>query len=345
MEKFKLGIIGAGQLTNTTHLVNLSDITDVEVVSICDVNFDNAKKTAEKFGIMNFYSNHEEMLQKHKLDAVLICVPNKFHFKSTMDALESGCHVLCEKPPAINYEEALQMENKAKEKVLLLSYGFHFRHSKGVKVTKDKILNGEYGDIYASKAIWHRKRGTPGWGNFINKDIQGGGPLIDIGCHMLDIALYLLDYKEIDYISATANSLLAKETNVFLMGEYDKSKFTVEDNVFAFIKFKDNTNLIVETSFALNMEEKNVRDVVLYGSKKGSTLFPLKFFGEQDGLLTNEIFDYDIETDLHKKGLLNFINACKGEDTLLVKAEHGTYVQNVVSKIYESAECGKPNYI
>lgn len=345
MDKLKIGIIGAGQITNTTHLVNLKEMNNAEVVSICDNNFDNAKNTAEKFNIDNYYDNYKSMINENELDAVFVCVPNKFHFDATMFCLENGCNVLCEKPPAINYAQSLAMEKKALEKGVLLSYGFHFRHSKGVSITKNKIDNGEFGTIYSAKAIWHRKRGVPGWGNFINKEMQGGGPLIDIGCHMLDLALYFLDYKEISYVCSNTSDYLAKETNAFLMGEYDKSKFTVEDNAFGFIKFKDNTSLIIETSFALNMEKENVRDVVLYGSKKGSTLFPLKFYGEENGLLKTEEFNYDIEKDLHKKSVTNFVNACLGKEKLLVTAKQGTYVQNVVDKIYESANKGVPIFL
>lgn len=191
MEKLRMAIIGSGQIAQVTHIPNYQLMGNVEIVGICDTRLEAAKTVAEKFGIEKYYDSHQEMLEEVQPDAVTICVPNKFHCQITLDALEAGCHVFCEKPPAITVEEAESMEKKAQEKGKLLSYGFHFRASEHVAFLKNRIKDGKMGEIYHTEVKWHRRRGIPGWGCFTNKEIQGGGPLIDIGAHMLDSALYL----------------------------------------------------------------------------------------------------------------------------------------------------------
>ena len=139
MDKLKMAIIGSGQIARVTHIPNYQSMENVELVGICDTNPDAAKAVAEQFGIARYFGNHLEMLSELRPDAVTICVPNKFHCQITLDALEAGCHVLCEKPPAITVQEAQAMEKKAEEKKLLLSYGFHFRHSEQTAFLKEKI--------------------------------------------------------------------------------------------------------------------------------------------------------------------------------------------------------------
>lgn len=342
MKRLRMAVIGAGQIAKVTHLPNFREMDQAEVVGICDVNLDAAKALAEQFGIQNFYQDHKKMLSELKPDAVTICVPNKFHCRMTLDALECGCHVLCEKPPAITVREAWQMEEEARKRNLVLSYGFHFRHSEHVALMKEKVRNGEFGTIYHAKAQWHRRRGIPGWGNFTNKEMQGGGPLIDIGAHMLDAALYLLEYPEITYVCATSSDRIGKRGGCSLMGSWNPDCFQVEDGVFGFLRFENGTSLLIETSFAINQKEKDSRNITLYGEKLGASLFPLEVYGEKDGQLTDSTYPFMEMRDWHMDSDKNFVNACLGQEELLVTAAQGTYVQKVIEALYKSADSGRP---
>lgn len=342
MKKLKMAVIGAGQIAKVTHLPNLREMECAEVKGICDVNPEAARALAEEFGISHFYQDHKKMLLEVKPDAVIICVPNKFHSRITLDALECGCHVLCEKPPAITAKEARQMEEEAEKRNLILSYGFHFRHSEHVDILKKMVQNGEFGAIYHAKAQWHRRRGIPGWGNFTNKEMQGGGPLIDIGAHMLDAALYLLGYPKVSYVCATSSDRIGKRGGKGLMGSWNPERFHVEDGVFGFIRFEDGGSLEIETSFAINQKERDLRNVVLYGDKLGASLFPLEVYGEHNGNLTDGTFPFVEMRDWHENSDKNFVNACLGEEEILVTAGQGTYVQELIDALYKSADSGRP---
>lgn len=342
MEKLKMAIIGSGQIAQVTHIPNYQSMEEVKIVGISDTRLEAAKSVAEKFQIENYYDSHKKMLEECRPDAVTVCVPNKFHSSITMDALEAGCHVFCEKPPAITAQEARNMEEKAKEKNLFLSYGFHFRASEQVAFLKKAIESGQMGKIYHADVQWHRRRGIPGWGSFTNKEIQGGGPLIDIGAHMLDSALYLMGYPKVSYVCATYSDRLGKSSKAGLMGSWDTERFTVEDSLFGFVRFADGTSLNLQTSFAINRAEKDVRSVKLYGSCQGADLFPLRVFGEENGQLYDKDYPFMEMRDWHLDLDRNFVKACLGEESLLVTARQGTYIQELICMLYQSAESGEP---
>lgn len=234
------------------------------------------------------------------------------------------------------------MEKKAQEKEKLLSYGFHFRASEHVAFLKNRIKDVKMGEIYHTEVKWHRRRGIPGWGCFTNKEIQGGGPLIDIGAHMLDSALYLLDYPEISYVCATSSDRIGKTSKVGLMGGWDPECFTVEDGIFGYVRFADGTSLDLQTSFAINRKERDVRSVKFYGSKEGADLFPLEIYGEEDGQLVDQTFPFLEMRDWHLDVDTNFVKACLGEEELLVTAKQGAYIQKLICALYESAKTGRP---
>lgn len=342
MARLRAAIIGAGQIATKSHIPNYIAMKDeVEIVGICDRNPLTARQVAEEFGISGSFTDHGEMLRQVKPDIINVCVPNKFHFAAVTDALEAGCHVLCEKPPAISYPEAKLMMEKSMECGKLLSYGFHLRHGENVRIMKEKAHKGEFGRIYFARAQWLRRRGIPGWGNFTNREMQGGGPLIDIGVHMIDIAAYLMDYPEPDQVLATSSDLIGKRKGTGLMGDWDPEKFTVEDALFGFIRFKNGASLSIETSFALNMKEKDKRSLEIFGDRLGASLFPPEVFGEDENILTDKAYPFLKDEDLHFKSLKNFVHACKGDEDLLVTAKQGAYVQKIVEALYESAESGK----
>lgn len=198
------------------------------------------------------------------------------------------------------------------------------------------------GTIYHAQVQWLRRRGIPGWGSFTNKEIQGGGPLIDIGAHMLDTALYLMDYPEISYVCATCSDRIGKTEYTGLMGDWNPEKYTVEDGLFGFIRFEDGSSLELKTSFAINQKERDVRSIRLYGSKEGADVFPLQIYGAEDGQLYDQTLPFMEMKDWHEVLDRNFVLACMGKEEILVTAHQGTYIQKVICALYRSAESGMP---
>lgn len=341
MALLRAGIIGAGHIAKKAHIAAFQSYKEpIEVVAICGRNEERTKATAEQFHIPNVYTNLDEMLYECKPNIVSVCTPNNLHCSQVLKALEAQCHVLCEKPPALAYADAKKMADKAKEVNRLLGYHLHFRKSTGIETIKKYIDDGSFGTVYHIKATFLRRRGIPGWGSFTNKEIQGGGALMDIGIHVLDLALFLLDFPEVTTVLGSTYDYIGKKGGVGLMGQWDPASFTVEDACFAHISLKNGCSISLEVSFALNAEAEKNFNLNIYGSRMGASLVPLKLFGEKD----MELFDLDLshlpDTDTHQKNIHCFIDRCLGQDTSVCTAEEGVALQKIIEGIYTSANEG-----
>ncbi|WP_067619750.1 Gfo/Idh/MocA family protein [Alicyclobacillus acidiphilus] len=341
-DKLRVGIVGAGGIAQHAHIPNYLKVSDrVEIVSICDVVLDMAKKTAEKFDIPNVFSSVDEMLAGPELDAVSICTPNKFHKDASIAALRAGCHVLCEKPPAMSVAEAEEMANAAKEAGKYLTFGFHYRHSKEVDTLKRFVEAGELGDIYAATAIAMRRRGIPGWGVFTNKALQGGGPLIDIGCHMLDTALYLMGYPEPTMVLGATYQELGTRKGVGLLGDWDYQNFSVEDMARGFVKFANGATLVIESAFAANVQLNDEMNVKLMGKEGGANVFPLTIYQERHGALVDVSPVYLPDVSAYEREIKRFVDACLGGEPPISTPEQGVKLQRIINGLYQSAETGE----
>jgi Predicted dehydrogenases and related proteins len=338
MEKLKAAIIGAGQVADTAHIPNYLRHKDkVEVVAVSDINIKNAGTLANKYDIPHFYDNHIEMLEKEKIDIVSVCVTNKYHHDITIDALNAGCNVLCEKPPALNYEDAMDMHETARKLNKKLAYNFHYRHAPEVKFIKKMIDDGEFGKIYSVKATALRRRGIPGWGTFTNKELQGGGAMIDLGIHMLDTALYLLGFPKPTLIAAKTSDLIGKRPGVGFMGSWDPEKFTVEDGMFGFVKLDDGSAITIETSFALNMKEVRKMNVEIFGEFAGASVFDGEIYTEKNGALVDMKLPLLKEVDRYYESIHNFIESCILNEEPLCNSYQGAMLQKIIGEMYKSA--------
>lgn len=342
MEKLRIGIMGAGQESVHSHFPNCLKNSDIaEIAAVCDVNIENARKAAEQFRTPAFYASHTEMLEKEKPDLVTICVPNKFHEQLTVDALRAGCHVLCEKPPALTAAQARRMEEEAEKAGKILTYNLHYRYAPEVQAVKQMIRSGEFGTLYTGRVQAVRRRGIPGWGNFTNKDMQGGGSLIDIGVHMLDTALYLLDYPRPLYAAANSSDRIGRRGGAGLMGSWDPEKFTVEDGLFGYIQFEGGISLQVETAFALNCKEKQRMNVEIYGDQAGASVFDGEIYTEKSGQLVDMRLPFVPETDRRNISISSYIRCCAEGKTPLITARQGVVLMSIVEALYRSAAEGK----
>lgn len=338
MQEFTVAIIGAGQIARKRHIPNYNALPGVRVVGICDVNADAARDTAREFGIDCWDTDARALLDRCHPDAVSICVPNRFHWEFTQLALEAGCHVLCEKPPAMSAEQARQMEQTARRCGRQLSYGFHLRHLPETARLYRTVQDGALGQISAARVEWVRRRGIPGWGCFTDRAMQGGGPLIDLGAHMLDLALYFLDYPAVRYVCAATSDRIGKQGGVGQFGAWDGARYTVEDNLLGQVFFENGTTLLIETAFAMNIPEETRRSLWLYGDRQSAGLFPAVRC-DADGAHPEEPLP---ETDPYRAEVENFVAACRGQAPLLVRPEQGTAVQELIEMLYRSAQTGMP---
>lgn len=348
MKKIKVGIIGTGDISSV-HIQGYKALENVELYAACDLNEQRVRKVAEEHNIKHVFTDYNEMLKLEELDAVSVCTWNSQHAPATIAALKAGKHVLCEKPMAMNTREAEEMEKAAKEAGKLLMVGFVRRYGNDCRILKDFIDNGMMGDIYYSKATYLRRAGYPG-GWFGDKQRSGGGPLIDLGVHVIDLVRYLMGRPKAVAVTGVTFDKLGPRSNIKANKGYTSTEksnvdiFDVEDLAVALIKFDNGAALTVETSFSLNVKT-NTSNIELFGTKAGAKLDPkLEFYSEHNDYLVDVIPAHD--TALSFEGLFegeiaHFIDCIENGTECISPAEDGVELMRIIDGIYESARTGR----
>lgn len=358
MELTRVGIIGCGGIANGKHMPSLKATGLCEMVAFCDIIKEKAEKASEDYGAKGskVYTDYKKLLKDPTIDVVHVCTPNRSHSKITVDALNAGKHVMCEKPMAINYKEALKMVEAAKANNKLLTIGYQNRQNPECQYLKAECEKGTFGDIYFAKARAVRRRGVPTWGVFMNEYEQGGGALIDIGTHALDMCLWLLDDYDINYVVGTSFHKLNKDSGTAnLWGDWDVNQFTADDSSFGFIVMKSGATIFLEACWALNTLDVDEAKCHFSGTKAGADMI--------DGLRINGVKNnrqYVEKPDLKVGGVAFFdgdaaptasnleqqiwMKAVRGEGKLTVLPEQAATVTRVLDAIYESAKTCKPVY-
>lgn len=278
MSKLKIGVVGCGGIANQKHFPALKENADLnEIVAFCDIVEERAVKAAEEFGAegAKVYTDYKELLANPDVEVVHVCTPNVSHSEITVAAFEAGKHVYCEKPMSHNSEEAEKMVEAWKKSGKKFTVGYQNRFREEVQNLHDSCVNGDLGEIYYGKAHAVRRRGVPTWGVFPNKALQGGGPLIDIGTHALDITLWCMGNYEVDSVTGSVFYKLGgmKEATIGnLFGPWDPETFEVEDSAMGYIKMKNGAAIALEASWALNILESREASTTLCGTLAGAEI-------------------------------------------------------------------------
>ncbi|MGI2280050.1 Gfo/Idh/MocA family protein [Staphylococcus cohnii] len=340
-EKLKLGVIGCGGIAQNRHIPAFQKLThSVEIVAVQDINKDLAYKIASENNIKYVGDTYEEIFQY--VDAVVICTPNKFHAEISISALDAGVHVFCEKPMALNEEECKQMMQAAHNSNKLLAIGYHYRFTDAAITAKNSINAGIVGDPLVTRVQALRRRKVPGWGVFTSKDLQGGGSLIDYGCHLLDLSLWLLDdLKPIELIGKTYNRLSKIPNQMNDWGAFNHETFDVDDHVSSFIMFEDGSSLHFECSWSANIKEDKMH-LSISGVDGGLSLYPFEIYQPRFGTFFTEKANVTHnEDEAAQKQAINFVNSCLGNEELIVKPEQAMKINRLIDAIYKSNKEGR----
>jgi predicted dehydrogenase len=339
--KTKIGIIGVGGIAQGTHIPAFMEHEDAEILAVCDTREDVLNKVADETGAKYRFTDYKELLKIDELDAVDICTPNFMHANPTVEALQAGKHVLVEKPIARNAEEGRAMVDAAKKAGKQLMVAYCWRWNPAARVLKRYAESGALGEVYYGKVQAMRRRGIPGWGVFTQKDKQGGGPLIDIGCHLLDLTLWLMGHPKPVSVSGLTYAKFGHRGDILgLMGQWDYKNFTVEDFAVGLVRFENGASLTIESSFAANIE-KNILNSHLLGTEGGCQLDPLKIFREENKTLVDLTPQFLPTVKWHAEEIKEFIAAIRNNTPVPVPGEEGLMTTTIIDAIYKSAEEGR----
>lgn len=357
-ETVNVGIIGCGGIATGKHLPSLKKVPEARLVGFHDMDAPRAQDAAKRFGVADakVYASYQELLDDPTIDVVHILTPNSSHAEITVNALEAGKHVMCEKPMAKTSEEARRMVEAAKRTGNKLTIGYQNRFRPDSQHLHALCQRGDLGEVYFGKGLAIRRRAVPTWGVFLDEEKQGGGPLIDIGTHALDLTLWMMGNYKPKVVLGTAYHKLGSQANsANAWGAWDPEKFTVEDSAFGFIVMENGASIVLESSWALNTLQVGEARTVLCGTKAGADMLDgLRINGEEFGRLyakqvqlgADGVDFYDGSQELSAADLeaRQWIECILHDTDPLVKPEEALVVTAILEAIYESSRTGKAVY-
>lgn len=363
-KKLRIGIIGCGGIANQKHFPALKKQSALcEMVAFCDLIEERARTAAEKYGIAGaeIYTDYHDLLKDKSIDVVHVCTPNVSHSPITVAAFEAQKHVLCEKPMAATTSDAEKMMAAWKKSGKKFTIGYQNRFRTDAQALKKTCLDGELGEVYFAKAHAIRRRAVPTWGVFPDKKQQGGGPLIDIGTHALDITLWCMEnYQPVSVMGSVFEKLGHRQDAVEgnLFGPWDPETYEVEDSAFGFIKMKNGATIFLESSWALNLKDSREAATTLCGTKAGAEMIGGMSQQGYDLVINETTGGILMEKNISDAGAIAFFESQNGGSEAdkecsqwlrsildnkdpLVKPEQAFVVTQILDAIYQSAAAGK----
>ena len=358
MARLKVGFIGCGGIANGKHLPALKALNRVDIVAFCDLILEKAEKAAKEYGTPDakVYTDYKELLKDESIDVIYVMTPNRSHAPISIDAMKAGKHVMCEKPMAKTAAEAREMVKTAKETGKKLTIGYQHRHKTESHYVKSVIDRGDLGEIYYAKALAIRRRGTPNWGVFLNEYEQGGGPLIDIGTHSLDVTLYLMNNYKPKMVVGTKYKMVENADQGNPWGGWAEGENTLEDAAFGFIVMENGATITLDATWALNTDSPiSEGSCDLCGSKAGASIRPDRVvinkveFDRQEEIIPSMaaggVAFYDgVKTTPPITEQITWLNAIENDTDPVVLPEQACVVSEILEAIYTSAKTGEPVY-
>lgn len=354
----KVGIIGCGGIANGKHMPSLKKLENVQMTAFCDIIAERAEKAAKEYGTADakVYTDYKELLEDKEIEVVHVLTPNREHADITIDALYAGKHVMCEKPMAKTAADARRMYEAAEKTGKKLTIGYQHRQKAQSIYAKEYIDTGALGEIYYANCLAVRRRGTPNWGVFLDEEAQGGGPIIDIATHSLDLTLYLMNNYEPEMVVGKTHKKLEHPEAGNIWGDNGVSTTPLEEAACAFIRMKNGATIMLETSWALNTAEPvQEGSCVLCGSKAGLSIKNNQLTINQVELNRQTVTEVDTsaggvafydgatqspaETEAY-----NWIKSIVEDTEPVVLPKQALVVSEILEAIYTSSKTGKAVY-
>jgi len=336
----RIVIIGAGFAARVGHLPGYKGAGE-PVAAICDLNPEPANKLAAQYGIPKVYADWREMIETEKPEVVSVCLPNVLHREPVLFALEAGAHVICEKPLATSVPEAREMFAAAERAGRHLMAAQNWRWDAGSRAVRRIVETGDLGEIYYAEATAMRRMGIPTWGMFHQKRMSHGGALLDVGVHMLDLAVWLMGNPDPVRVSAKTERKFGTRPEIakMLRNAWDPKTFDVEDFAIALVHFANGATLLLRTSWAthIDAERFNVR---LVGTEAGATTIPPMVYRNHAGIPADETLQVQ-QANSYEGEMRHWLRVVAGTEQQIVRPAETINVQRIIEAAYRSSEEGR----
>jgi predicted dehydrogenase len=350
-KRLRVGVIGAG--VGEMHLAGYSKLPRVDIAALAGLDDDRVRRVAAQYSVPQTFREYADLLAAPDIDAVSVCLPNALHLPVTVAALEAGKHVLVEKPLARSADEGRAMIAAARERERILMIAFNHRYRGDVQWIKQYIDSGALGRIYYAKAHWMRRAGIPRLGSwFVSKEQAGGGPLVDLGVHVLDMAMYLMGEPHATAVSASTYAEFGPrgQKNWDLRNQFSNERlpYEVEDLATAFVRLEGGATLLLEASWATHSAAGDDFGVTLYGTEGGVELMVRNYTHENTVRVFHDVggAPVDAAPKIRKAGghdmvVERFVAAVLDGAPQIPSAEDGLRRAAIIDACYRSAAEGR----
>lgn len=349
MPGLRYGIVGLGWIGMVHAEAIRAAVPEAEIAAVCDTQPERLEQRARELGVARRYRDFRQMIRSGGLDAVYVCVPNSLHREITLEALAAGMNVFCEKPMAVDAGQAREMAASAARAKRVLQLGMMSRQRPECRLVKSYIEEGFFGEIYRMAIVLRRHRGVPGLGGwFTTKATSGGGCLIDIGVHFLDLALWLTNKWSPRSVSAADYKVFGRKMRDYRFVDMwagppaYSGVCDVDDAAAAFVRFPDGATMSLDVSWALNARPETRLEI--FGEKAGARLMDdgeLTLITEMGGRLVEVVPQYAKDGDPYHAQARNFAAALRGAEQPAATAEQGVAVMELIDAIYRSSAEGR----
>ncbi|MGI5922827.1 MAG: Gfo/Idh/MocA family protein [Lentisphaeria bacterium] len=340
MAKLRYGIIGTGGAGQGKHLASYAQNPDVELIAVCDIIAAKANQAADRFNVEAAYTDYKEMLREEKLDLVSVATPNHVHAPATIAALQAGCHVHCEKPASLTpalVRSMIAARDKSGKKLMI---GLNNRFTNWAQFSKAFVEAGSLGEIYHAKCGWKRRRGIPGKGGwFTTKAQSGGGPLIDLGVHFIDVSNYIMGFPKPVTASGQTYSKFADGQPFNPKASGYTGTYDVEDLAVGFVRYENGCTLDLEFSWASNIESE-YSYVELYGTKAGLKIErgQVSIFQDFNGTSLDSKAKLKPEGAWGMAECLHYTECIRKNQEPIARPEECVLIMEIINALYKSAE-------
>ena len=341
---YHVAVIGAGAI-GRQHIESFQKHPAARVVALAETSPERGREVARRFAIPDLCTDYRDLLRRDDIDIISIALPNYLHVPVALAALRAGKHVMLDKPMGTNAREAGRLVTEAKRRRRLFMVGQNQRFSPAVQTLKRLADRGVLGEVYHAKAAWHRRSGIPRIGSwFTQRRFAGGGCTYDLGVHVLDQTLYLLDEFEAAAVTGQTYAKFGpygRGDGSWGKSEIDPGKpFDVEDLAVALIKLKSGRTVLLEVSWAAHLPAPELNGTHLFGTEAGATTDPLQLLRQSRQGYLVEALD-PLPTFVNADRMAHFINVLLGREQPHVRPKQSLAVQRILDAIYLSAATGR----
>jgi predicted dehydrogenase len=331
MAKLRVGVIGVGAFAQFAHIPNFERTPDVQIAALADTNEEVMRRVANRHQVPKIFTDFQALLRED-LEAVSICLPNAYHAAATVAALQAGKHVFCEKPMAINAMEAGTMMDAAKKAQRILMVGFQGRFTPEAMALKRMVERGRLGEIYFIEAGYERRRGVPSGKSWqTEKALAGGGALIDLGVHALDLAMWMMGFPKAKQVLGAVHQKYRSTS--------PGTKNDVEDFATAYVLLENGASIVLKASWASNIKE-NRSTFEIIGTKGGASMNPLTVYTQDEGQLLDVTPVIASSEDPRRLEIRHFLDCVRSGRPPIVTAEQALEIARIVDAVYRSAQTG-----